>query len=72
MKIKIAIITGGGSGMGFAIAEKFVENNISTIIAGRRIETLQAAKKKLGDLCVCNALRFERSGKYSCICARGN
>ena len=35
MKNKIAIVTGGGSGLGFAIAEKFVQNGIETIIAGK-------------------------------------
>jgi len=48
---KVAIVTGGGSGLGFAIAQKFVENNIITIIAGRNIENLNTAKEKLGTLC---------------------
>ncbi len=48
---KVAIITGGGSGLGFAIAEKFVKNGIETIIAGRDKQKLDAAKEKLGALC---------------------
>lgn len=48
---KIAIITGGGSGLGFAIAKKFVENGITTVIAGRDEEKLKRAKEQLGDLC---------------------
>jgi NAD(P)-dependent dehydrogenase (short-subunit alcohol dehydrogenase family) len=48
---KIAIVTGGGSGIGLAIAEKFVQNNIRTIIVGRDQQKLAAAKKSLGDLC---------------------
>jgi len=51
MKRKIAIVTGGGSGLGFAIAEKFVQNGIETIIAGRNKEKLNAAAEKLGELC---------------------
>jgi NAD(P)-dependent dehydrogenase (short-subunit alcohol dehydrogenase family) len=51
MKRKIAIVTGGGSGLGFAIAEKFVQNGIETIIAGRNKEKLDAAAEKLGELC---------------------
>lgn len=48
---KIAIITGGASGIGLAIAGKFVKNNITTIIIGRNQEKLHAAKMKLGTLC---------------------
>lgn len=48
---KIAIVTGGGSGLGFAIAQKFVQNGIETIIAGRNREKLEAAKQQLGELC---------------------
>ncbi len=48
---KIAIVTGGGSGLGFAIAEKFVQHGITTIIAGRDKEKLETAKEKLGEGC---------------------
>ena len=48
---KIAIVTGGGSGIGLAITEKFVQNNIHTIIVGRDEEKLCAAKRALGNLC---------------------
>ena len=48
---KIAIVTGGGSGIGIAIAEKFVQNEIKTIIVGRDAEKLSKAKERLGALC---------------------
>ncbi|HUZ61792.1 MAG TPA: SDR family oxidoreductase [Hanamia sp.] len=48
---KIAMVTGGASGIGFAITEKFVKNNIKTIIIGRNQEKLNSAKEKLGELC---------------------
>ncbi|RYF87656.1 MAG: SDR family oxidoreductase [Chitinophagaceae bacterium] len=48
---RVAIITGGGSGLGFAIAQKFVEAGITTIIAGRDKTKLEAAKEQLGTLC---------------------
>ena len=51
MKRKVAIVTGGGSGLGFAIAEKFVQQGIDTIIAGRNAQRLEEAKAKLGELC---------------------
>jgi NAD(P)-dependent dehydrogenase (short-subunit alcohol dehydrogenase family) len=49
---KIAIVTGGGSGIGLAIATKFVKSNILTIIVGRDKHKLTAAKEQLGELCV--------------------
>ncbi len=48
---KVAIVTGGASGIGFAISEKFVKNNITTIIIGRNEEKLNNAKSQLGRLC---------------------
>ena len=48
---RIALITGGGSGIGLAIAEKFVQDNIQAVIVGRDPEKLATAKKKLGELC---------------------
>ena len=50
-KRMIAIVTGGASGIGLAIAQKFVENKITTIIIGRDMTKLNAAKNKLGELC---------------------
>ncbi len=48
---QIAIVTGGASGIGYAIAQEFVKNNIYTVIIGRDKEKLQTAKSNLGDLC---------------------
>ena len=48
---QVAIVTGGGSGLGFAIAQKFIENGITTVIAGRDKEKLSKAKEQLGGLC---------------------
>jgi len=44
---KIALITGSGTGIGKAIATKFVENGASVIILGRRKEPLEEAAKGL-------------------------
>ncbi len=44
---KVALVTGSGTGIGKAIATKFVENGASVIILGRRKEPLQEAAKEL-------------------------
>ncbi len=49
--MRTALITGGGSGIGLAITEKFVTNGITTIIVGRDQQKLTAAAEKLGPLC---------------------
>jgi NAD(P)-dependent dehydrogenase (short-subunit alcohol dehydrogenase family) len=49
---KLALVTGGGSGIGFAIAKCFVENGIQTIIVGRNEDKLSAAAATLGELCI--------------------
>lgn len=51
LKTKTAIITGGASGLGLAIAKKFVESNIKTIIIGRNEKNLTEACNSLGKLC---------------------
>jgi len=48
---RIAIVTGGASGIGLAIAKKFVQNDIHTIVIGRDKNKLKAAKKLLGENC---------------------
>lgn len=48
---KVAIVTGAASGLGKAIAEKFVSNNIFTIIIARNEEKAKSASDSLGALC---------------------
>ena len=49
---KSAIVTGGASGIGYAITEKFVREGIRTVIIGRNQQKLANAKNQLGDLCI--------------------
>jgi len=48
---RIAIVTGGASGIGLAISGKFIQAGIQTVIIGRDEEKLRLAKEKLGPLC---------------------
>ena len=42
---KTALITGGGTGIGFAIAEEMADAGASVIIVGRREEKLRSGRK---------------------------
>lgn len=50
--MKTAIVTGGGSGIGKAIAASFIQQGIRTIIIGRDHHKLEATARELGELCI--------------------
>ncbi len=48
---KAALITGGASGIGLAIAETFVSEGAKVVLADLNTELMEAAEKKFGDAC---------------------
>lgn len=48
LKNKIAFITGGTNGMGFATAQEFINNGAKVIITGRSEKTVHKAVEELG------------------------
>ena len=44
---KTALVTGGGTGIGFGIAAKLMEANAQVTIAGRREDVLEEAAERL-------------------------
>lgn len=48
---KIAMITGGDSGIGYAIAEEFIKSGCKVIICGRDKTKLEKCSNKLGKYC---------------------
>lgn len=51
MEQKIAIVTGGSSGLGYATVKKFTENNIFTFVIGRDEGKLKKACQEFGKNC---------------------
>lgn len=47
---KTALITGGGRGIGKAIARRFVEAGANVVIASRKLENLEATAREFADL----------------------
>jgi NAD(P)-dependent dehydrogenase (short-subunit alcohol dehydrogenase family) len=44
---KVAVITGGNSGIGYAAARRLKENGARVVITGRRKDAVEAAAKEL-------------------------
>lgn len=49
LKDKVAVITGGTTGIGFATAKRFIDEGAKVVVTGTRPETLEAARAELGD-----------------------
>lgn len=50
LKNKVAIVTGGGRGIGKAITCRFAEAGANVVIASRSLQTLEATAKEFGSL----------------------
>ena len=49
LKDKIAVVTGGSSGIGLATAQQFITDGAQVVITGRSRDALDAAVARLGD-----------------------
>ncbi|MFT6735355.1 MAG: NAD(P)-dependent dehydrogenase (short-subunit alcohol dehydrogenase family), partial [Polaribacter sp.] len=58
---KVAVVTGGSSGIGAMIARGFVENGVKTYITARKIEQLEQTAAELSTLGECIAIQSDLS-----------
>lgn len=58
---KIAVVTGGSSGIGAMIARGFVENGVKTYITSRKLEQLEQTAAELSRLGECIAIQSDLS-----------
>lgn len=63
---KVALVTGGGRGIGQIIAEGFVRAGAKTYIAGRNAETLEATAKQLSAAGECIPFAADLSSEAGC------
>jgi 2-deoxy-D-gluconate 3-dehydrogenase len=58
---KVAVVTGGSTGIGAMIARGFVENGVKTYITARKLEQLEATAAELSKLGECIAIQSDLS-----------
>ena len=63
---KIAVITGGTSGIGFAIARTFCTHKCRTVIVGRDIKKGKESENKINDACIKKTGKENMCNFYQC------
>lgn len=61
---KTALVTGGGTGIGFAIAAEMADAGADVVIVGRREEKLREAAGKIGEKCTWRMFDVTETEKY--------
>jgi NAD(P)-dependent dehydrogenase (short-subunit alcohol dehydrogenase family) len=66
VKDKVAVVTGGGQGIGLMIAQGFVEAGARTYISSRKAETIDAVARELSKSGTCIAIPADLSSESGC------
>lgn len=71
---RVAIVTGGGSGIGAATALQFAEHGADVVVAGRRVEPLEEAasdiSRKTGRTCIAVPTDVRDEARVAALVAR--
>ena len=66
----VAVVTGGGSGIGAATAARLVEDGLEVVVTGRRLERLEAVATALGERCRAVVMDVTDAGSVASAVAR--
>ena len=66
---RVAIVTGGGTGLGRAAAAELLACGASVVIAGRRAEVVETAAAELGERCVAVSADIREVADAARVCA---
>lgn len=69
LKDRVAVVTGGGRGIGFAVAEVFIKAGAKVVVAEINAPSGEAAAKKLGPNADFIALDVSSSGQVAAVAA---
>ena len=69
---KVALVTGGGSGIGWMIAEAYARAGARVYIASRKKKELETRISELGDDGDCRAIVADLSSETGCSVMRSN
>lgn len=69
LKDKVAVVTGGTRGIGYAVVKKFLSNGAKVALFGSKKETVDKARIFKSRKCTMGSVRL-LSKSYGCRCCR--
>ncbi|TLY64976.1 MAG: SDR family NAD(P)-dependent oxidoreductase, partial [Gammaproteobacteria bacterium] len=70
MVLKVALVTGAGSGIGRAVALALAKTQYAVVLAGRRAESLERVARQAGSSCLAVAADVTEPASVEALFAR--